>query len=124
MKAGNARFAAFTLIGLACASFAHATDGISCSGTVSTVGIHGPNGVYLQLSGMNTLVQICSLGQTLGTTYPISPEQCRAVYATLLTAYTLEKTINVYFDNVQTGTSCTNFVGWEIATARWVHLDH
>lgn len=102
---------------------AQATDGISCGGKITTLGVHGTDRVMLQLSGMNTIVQICSLSATMGSTYPITPEQCKIAYSTLLTAYSLNKTITVWFDNVQTGTSCTTFAGWEVATARWVHLD-
>ena len=112
------------LLGAVCSQVAVATDGISCTGTVVTIGVHGTNRVMLQLSGMNTLVQICDLGQTVGTTYPNTPDQCKADYSTLLTAYTLGKTINVWFDNVQTGTNCTNFAGWEVAVARWVSLSN
>jgi hypothetical protein len=99
-----------------------ATDGITCTGTVTTIGIHGTNRVILRLSSMNTLVQICDLGQTVGTTYPNTADQCKADYATLVAAYTLGTTITVYFDNVQTGTNCGNFAGWELAVARWVYL--
>lgn len=105
------------------ASFpAGATDEISCSGTVATIGVHGTDRVMLRLTGMNTLVQICHLNQTLGSTFPITAEQCKAVYSTLLAAYAMGQTINVFFDNVQTGTSCSTFAAWEVATARWVHL--
>ncbi len=109
-------------LGWACSQTALATDGISCNGTVTTIGVHGTNRVMLQLSGMNTIVEICDLGQTVGTTYPNSPDQCKADYATLITAYVIGTSINVYFDNVQTGTNCGNFAGWELAVARWVHL--
>ena len=100
-----------------------ASSSISCTGTIMTVGVHGSNRVMLQLSGMNTIVQICNLGQTVGTTYPSSPDQCKAQYATLLQAYALGSTINVYFDDAAVGSSCTNFAPWELAVARWVHLD-
>lgn len=101
----------------------HATDGIHCSGVIKTVGVHGTDRVMLQLSGMNTIVQICHLNQTMGSTYPITSEQCRAAYSTLLTAYAMGKSVNVHFDNVQTGISCSTFVSWERATARWVRLE-
>ncbi len=104
------------------ATHAFATDGINCTGTITTIGVHGTNRVMLQLSGMNTIVQICDLGQTVGTTYAITPDQCKADYATLVTAFALGINMSVWFDNVQTGTSCANFAGWELATARWVHL--
>jgi hypothetical protein len=100
-----------------------ATDGIVCSGTIVDVGVHGTDRVMLQLSGMNTIVNICNLGVTVGTTYPNPPEQCKADYGTLLTAYALGKTISVYFDNVVNGTSCTTFASWELAVVRWVHLN-
>lgn len=101
---------------------ANAKDGISCSGTIDTIGVHGTDRVMLQLSGMNALVQICHLNSTIGSTYPITAEQCKAAYSTLLTAYSMGKTIKVWFDNVQTGTSCDTFKNWEVATARWVFL--
>jgi hypothetical protein len=103
-------------------SIAHATDEIICSGTIATIGVHGTNRVMLRLTGMNTVVQICNLEQTMGTTAPISATQCKAAYATLLTAYTIGKTLTIYFDNVATGTSCTTFAPWEAAPARWVAL--
>jgi len=123
---GVLKKAAICLPGILCMALsgaALATDGISCTGIVSTIGVHGTDRVMLKLSGTNTVVQICSLTSTMGTTYPISADQCKADYATLLTAYTLGATIGVYFDNVATGTNCTNFAAWEVATARWVHLD-
>lgn len=100
-----------------------ATDGIVCGGTVSTIGVHGTDRVMLRLSGMNTIVQICNLTQTIGANYPISAEQCKAAYAMLVTAYAMGSSMSVFFDNVQTGTTCSNFANWEVATARWVHLD-
>jgi len=99
-----------------------ATDDIVCTGRVATIGIHSTDRVMLRLTGMNTVVQICHLAQTMGTTYPITPAQCKLAYATLVTAHTMGKQLSVYFDNVQSGTSCSTFVAWEVATARWVHL--
>jgi hypothetical protein len=110
------------LLGLMSTQDVLATDGISCSGTVTTIGAHGTNRIMLSLSGMNTIVQICDLGQTVGTTYPNSPDQCKADYATLVSAYLTGQTMNVWFDNVQTGTNCTNFATWELAVARWVYF--
>ena len=110
------------LLSLTCAQAVLATDGINCTGTITTIGVHGTNRVMLSLSGMNTIVQICDLGQTVGTTYPNGPDQCKADYATLVSAYLTGQTMNVWFDNVQTGTNCTNFATWELAVARWVYL--
>jgi hypothetical protein len=76
----------------------------------------------LQLTGMNTLVQICHLNKTVGTAYPITAEQCKIAYSTLLTAYSMSKNMKVYFDNVVNGTSCSNFKTWELATATFVYL--
>jgi hypothetical protein len=99
-----------------------ATDGIICTGTVHRLGVHTLNKVMLQLSGMNARVQICNLEQTLGTIYPISATQCKAAYATLMAAHFNGKSMTIYFDNVQAGTSCSTFLDWEVATARWVYL--
>ena len=110
------------LLSLTCSGTVFATDGINCTGTVTTIGVHGTNRVMLSLSGMNTTVQICDLGQTVGTTYPNTADQCKADYATLVAAYLTGQTMTVWFDNVQTGTNCSNFAAWELAVARWVHL--
>lgn len=99
-----------------------AMDGLSCTGTVVDIGVHGTDRAMLKLSSMSGIVQICNLNSSMGTTYPISAAQCKAAYSTLLTAYTLKKTISVTFDNIQYGTSCTTLLNWEVATARWVHL--
>ena len=84
-----------SLLGVMSIQNALATDGISCTGTVTTIGAHGTNRIMLSLSGMNTTVQICDLGQTVGTTYPNSPDQCKADYATLVSAYLTGQTMNV-----------------------------
>ncbi|OUS29488.1 hypothetical protein A9Q99_09825 [Gammaproteobacteria bacterium 45_16_T64] len=104
------------------ANVSQATDGIICSGTISILGLHTTDKVMLKLSGMNTVVQICDLNKTLGSSNPVSAEQCKAAYSTLLTAYSLNKSLSIYFDNVGTGTSCSTFAGWEVATARWIPL--
>lgn len=109
-----------------CVSFApvsYGANGIGCRGTIVKLGVHGTDKVILKLSDMNTVVQICHLNEIVGSAYPITPEQCKAAYSTLLTAYSLGKTISVTFDNVQNGTSCSTFSSWELATARWVSLD-
>lgn len=42
----------------------------------------------------------------------------------LLTAFSLDKDMSVFFDNVATETNCANFAAWEIATARPLpHID-
>jgi len=99
------------------------TNDIVCSGTIKILGVHSTDRVMLRLSDMSAIVYICNIGQTLGTQYPVSPEQCKVAYSTLLTAYSLGKTVKVVFDNVPNGTSCSTFSNWEIATARWVYLD-
>jgi hypothetical protein len=116
------RPAMWVFLSLTCSQSVSATDGISCTGTVTTIGVHGTNRIMLRLSGMNTVVQICDLGQTVGTTYPNTPDQCKADYAALVAASLAGQTMNVWFDNVQTGTNCSNFAAWELAVARWVYL--
>jgi len=109
--------------GFLCSLGANATDGIVCSGTIEEVGLHSQNAVLLRLSSMNTRVKICDLGSKVGSTHPIPAEQCKAIYSTLLSAYSMGKTISsAYFDNVESGTSCSNFAPWELATLRWVSL--
>ncbi len=99
-----------------------ATNGITCNGVVTAIGVYGTDHIELKLDVMNTRVRICNLNQTLGVTNPISPEQCRAVYGMLLAAYMTVEPVRVLFDNVQTGISCTTFVKRELATARYVGL--
>jgi len=99
-----------------------AANSFSCEGAVAEVGIHGTNKVVLKLTSMNTVVNICNPEQQLGSTYPVSPEQCKLAYSTLLTAYAMDKKIRVYFDNVVTGDSCGSFKSWEVATVRYVSL--
>jgi len=99
------------------------TNGIVCTGTIKILGVHSTDRVMLRLSDMSAIVHICNTGQTLGTSHPVSAEQCKVAYSTLLTAYTLGKAVKVVFDNVPNGTSCSTFSNWEVATARWVYLD-
>lgn len=99
---------------------AYATNGMECTGTVEILGLHSPNNVTLKLSGMNTLVVICDLGATKGTVNPVPAAQCNATYSTLLSAYAMKKPLNIVFDNAVTGTNCSTFAPWEVATARWV----
>lgn len=99
-----------------------ATDSIVCSGKIDTLAIHGTDRVFLQLQGMNTVVQICNLGATVGTTYPVTAQQCKASYAALMFALATDRTMSIHFDNVVTGTNCTNFVAYEVATARNIAL--
>jgi hypothetical protein len=122
----NIRKCVLLICTVLCSSYvqlANATDGIICNGTIATLGVHGTDRVMLRLSSMNAPVQICHLNSTIGNTYPITAEQCKVAYSTLLTAYSLGKTIKIWFDNVETGTSCTTFKAWEVATARWVYLN-
>ena len=105
------------------AGAADATDGIVCTGIVSSIGVHSTDRVMLRLSGMNTVVQICALTQTLGSTYPISADQCKADYSTLVAAFLSGISMTVFFDNVAAGTSCSNFATWEVATSRFVYLN-
>jgi hypothetical protein len=99
-----------------------ATDSVVCSGKIETLAIHGTDRVFLQLQGMNTVVQICSLGVTMGTTYPVTAQQCKPSYGALMFALATDRTMSIHFDNVVTGTNCTNFVAYEVATARNIAL--
>ncbi len=116
-------FRLFLAIALSASSIATAaTDGIGCTGKIESLTIHSPDGVYLQLTNMNTVVKICDLGKTVGTSYAVSATQCKAVYSALLLALSTDRTMSILFDNVATGTHCSNFASWELATARNVSL--
>tara|TARA_R110002060_G_scaffold880_3_gene2098 strand:+ start:615 stop:944 length:330 start_codon:yes stop_codon:yes gene_type:complete len=107
------------------ASFSsYSASSVICEGEVETLGVHGTDRVMLKLSGMNTVVQICHLNNTMGTDYPITAEQCKTVYSTLLTGYSMSKNMRIHFDNIEIGTSCNNFKSWEVATTRWVYLSN
>jgi hypothetical protein len=84
--------------------------------------VHSPDKVFVRLTGMTANVQICNLSATVGVTYPVSAQQCKAVYSALLLAYSMDKTMTLFFDNVATGTNCSNFANWELATIRYVPL--
>lgn len=101
---------------------ASAANSFACTGKITTLGVHSTDKVFLRLAGMKGPVNICNLGKTIGSTYPVTAEQCKVAYSTLLTAYSMGKSISVHFDNVA-NSSCSSAGGWEIATARWVHLD-
>lgn len=102
---------------------AYAANSFSCVGKIDKVGIHGTNRVILKLTSMNTVVNICSPEDSRGSVYPVSPEQCKLAYSTLLSAFAMDMEMSVFFDNVATGTNCSNFAPWELATARFVSLD-
>ena len=110
------------LFSLSFSTNSFSASSFSCTGTIDEVGVHGTDRVMLKLSSMAGIAQICNVSQNLGSMYTISPEQCKLAYSTLLAAYAMDKTINVFFDNVEVGTSCGTLQDWEVATARWVHL--
>ena len=99
-----------------------AANSFPCAGTIEILGVHSPNNVILKLSGMNTLVKICDLESEVGNSYPISTEQCKISYSTLLAARAMNKTMTIYFDNIPSATSCSNFSNYELATARNVFI--
>jgi hypothetical protein len=98
-------------------------DSFSCKGTVERFGSHSVNSIYLKLSSMNTMVKICDLGSDTGASYKVTPEQCKIIYSTLLTAYAMNEVININFDNVGEATNCSSFSDWQLATARNVFLN-
>jgi hypothetical protein len=115
-----------TVIGLSMATLftftANAANSFTCTGKITTLGVHSTDRAFLSLEGMSGPVNICNLGKTIGTVYPVSAEQCKVAYSTLLTAYSMGKSISVHFDNVASA-DCSSAGNWEVATARWVHLD-
>ena len=69
------------------------TDYIVCSGSIKILGVHSTDRVILRLSSMNTVVTMCKLSETLGALNPVSAEQCKAAYSTLMTAYAMGKSV-------------------------------
>lgn len=85
------------MVGVVAPQISFATDGISCGGTVSTIGVHSIDRVMLRLSGMNAVVQICNLNQSLGANNAVTAQQCKAAYSTLLMAHAMGKSIKHLF---------------------------
>lgn len=116
------KFFAFVLM-LFISNVAFATDGIICAGTVDEIGLHATDIVTLKLSSMNARVEICRLSQPWGNTFPVGPEQCKAVYSMLLLLQATGKSTTAHFDNVVTGTACNNFAPWELASIRFLNIN-
>ena len=92
-------------------------------GLVSSIGVHGTGRVLINLFGMSTVIQISGLTQSMGSTYRISADQWKkADYSTLVSAFLSDIPMIIYFDNVGTGTSCSNFATREMATSRFAYL--
>lgn len=105
------------------ASTAHAAN-VICEGTVDILAYHQPGNLMLKLSGMNVPVFICSTdvdwvvpGSLSGNT---SPNACKALYATFLTAKVTGAVIhNMYFDGDQVPASCNSFANWTQVNVRY-----
>lgn len=108
------------LLGFGGTAFANS---FSCKGTVEVFGIHSTNSVFLRLSSMSVLVKVCDLEAEAGTSYRVTPEQCKVIYSTLLTAYAMGEVLDINFDNVGEAANCSSFTAWQLATARNVFLD-
>lgn len=83
----------------------------TCSGNVKGTTVH-PNGtIYVEgIGGGLRWVVLCSLKTDYGT---ISPEACKGVHATLLTAQTTNKQVVFWFNDELT---CTTHPAWRQLT--------
>lgn len=95
---------------------------VVCSGTVKSISYHSPDRVYVRLSSMNTIVNICRTNSThsvSGTSYTTAPETCQYFVSVLLAAKLSGKQItNMYFDGDQVPSSCNSWESWRQANVR------
>ena len=96
---------------------------VVCSGTITQLAYHSPNGFMLQLSSMDAPVFFCNSETTFsvpGTTYTTGPNACKALYASFLAVKTTGGTINgLYFDGAETPATCNAWGNWKSANIRY-----
>lgn len=83
----------------------------TCTGKVKGTTVH-PNGtIYVEGIGTGLRwVTLCSLKVDYGS---VSPEACKAIHATLLTAQTADKSVTLWFNDSLT---CTTHTAWRQLT--------
>jgi hypothetical protein len=89
---------------------AHAAT-IVCGGTVASLAYHSDGVVLLQLSSMNTVVQVCSVNTTWNVAgFSTSPAACKTMHASFLAARLSGTPVNdLYFDAPSVPASCAGF---------------
>ena len=100
------------LLSLLCMSTAHAN--YWCTGKVTGLAISKTGLVTVSgIQGLNAAV-LCVIGSTANG---VSPELCRTIYATLLTAYLTDKPVTFAYDDALT---CSSHPSWAWLTG-WYH---
>lgn len=114
-----------TLIGtllLACSTLVNAGT-VTCTGKITQVNYHSPDGFMIQLDSMNAPVFFCHPNSTFtvpGTTYSTSAETCRVMVGIFMAAKLADRTLSVmYFDGDATPTSCNSWSTWQSANIRY-----
>jgi hypothetical protein len=100
---------------------------LTCGGTVETLGYHANDVFIIKLSSMNTPVIFCNSTQTWsvpGTDKTTSPESCRMLYSTFLSAQAMKKSIDgMLFDGAAVPTDCNNWPAWAHTNIRYFTLN-
>ena len=101
---------------------------IVCSGKISVLAFHTPNGMMIQLDSMNVPVYFCKTDEVhtvAGTPYSTSPETCKTLYSTFLAVKAAGKTVSgMYFDGDSAPTTCNGWSGaWLSANIRYFSLN-
>jgi hypothetical protein len=88
-----------------------------CTGTVSRLAYHAPDGLYLVI-GNSTIFKVCSPQVQVHRT---SPESCKMIASLATTAKITGKQLQVVIDNAPT-TSCADITDWFSADIRFIEL--
>lgn len=81
----------------------------NCSGKVTYLGLDANGDLTLALAS-TPIHKICNVEQRDSVLAVASPSTCRAIYATLITAKTLDRSITLYYN--PNGYSCSSFPSW------------
>ena len=100
------------LLSLLCMSTAQAN--YWCTGKVTGISVSKTGSVFVSTDQGFSSVAVCTIGTTGNG---VSPELCRNIYATLLTAYLTDKSVTFAFDDALT---CSNHPAWGWLTG-WYH---
>ena len=88
-----------------------------CTGTVTRLAYHAPDGLYLAV-GNTTIFKVCSPQVKFHRT---SPESCKLIASLATMARATGKHLQIYVENAPT-TSCADIKSWFGADVRFVEL--
>jgi len=94
----------------------HAATAV-CTGTVSRLAFHVPDGLYLAI-GSTKIFKVCSPQVEF---YRTSPESCKLIASIATIARATGKQLQIHIDNAPT-TSCSDITDWFEADIRFVEL--